>query len=109
MNCKRYAVHWVSFDPTRGSELSKTRPGVIVSLDALNHALETVVVCPLTSQLHPDWRTRLSVKVGGKSAEIAADQIRTVSKTRLGKKMGALSTRDAAALRRLLGEMYADG
>ena len=108
MACKRYDIHWIELDPTRGSEMRKTRPGVIVSLDVLNRALETVVVCPLTSQLHPDWRTRLSVKISGKLAEIAADQIRTISKTRLGKKLATLSAKDAAALRRLVGEMYAD-
>ena len=69
MNLKRYDIHWVELDPTRGSELRKTRPAVIVSMDMLNRALETVVVCPLTSQLHPDWRTRLPVKVKGKSCE----------------------------------------
>ena len=109
MNFKRYEIHWVELDPTRGSELRKTRSAVIVSLDALNRALETVVVCPMTSQLQPDWRTRLQVKVKGKSCDIAADQIRTVSKSRLRKKLGSLSPRDVAALRRLLGEMYADG
>jgi mRNA interferase MazF len=108
MICKRYGIHWVELDPVRGSELRKTRPAVIVSLDVLNRALETLVVCPLTSQLHPGWRTRLQVKVKGKAAEIAADQIRTVSKSRLGGKLGALSARDAAALRRLLAEMYTD-
>ena len=107
--CKRYDVHWVKLDPARGSELRKTRHAVIVSLDVLNRALETVVVCPLTSRLHPDWRTRLPVKVVGKPSEIAADQIRAISKERLGKKIGSLSARDAAALRRLLGEMYAEG
>jgi mRNA interferase MazF len=106
MAFKRYNVHWVKLDPVRGSELRKTRPAVIVGLDALNQALETVVVCLLTTQLHPEWRTRLIVKVRGRSAEIAADQIRAVSKSRLGKKLGSLSPRDAAALRRLLGEMY---
>jgi mRNA interferase MazF len=105
---KRYDVHWVTLDPSRGSELRKTRPAVIVSLDVLNRALETVVVCPLTTQLHPGWRSRVPVKIAGKPAEIAADQIRAISKSRLGKKIGALSARDGAALRRLLGEMYAD-
>lgn len=109
MACKRYDVYWVQLDPARGSELRKTRPAVIVSLDVLNRALETVVVCPLTSRLHPALRTRLPVKVAGKQAEITADQIRTVSKPRLGKKLGSLSARDAAALRRSLGEMYAEG
>ncbi len=80
---------------------------MVVSLDALNRVLETVVVCPLTSQLHPAWRARLQVTVKGKAAEIAADQIRTVSKSRLGKKLGSVSASDAAALHRLLGEMYA--
>jgi mRNA interferase MazF len=107
MTFKRDDIRWVDLDPTRESELRKTRPAVIVSLDALNRVLETVVVCPLTSQLHPDWRTRLQITVKGKAAEIAADQIRTVSKSRLGKRLGSLSARDAAALRRLLGEMYA--
>jgi mRNA interferase MazF len=105
---KRYNVHWVTLDPTRGSELRKTRPAVIVSLDVLNRALETVVVCPLTTQLHPAWRSRVPVKISGKPAEIAADQIRAVNRSRLGKKIGSISARDAAALRRLLGEMYAD-
>ena len=108
MICKRYDIHWVELDSARGSELRKTRPAVIVSLDVLNRALETVVVCPLTSQLHPAWRTRLPVKVKGKQAEIAADQIRTVSMGRLGKKLASLTAQDAAALRRLLGEMYAE-
>ena len=105
---ERYAVDWVALDPARGRELRKTRSGVIVSLNVLNRALETVVICPLATQLHPDWRCRISVKLAGKPAEIAADQIRTVSKGRLGKKLGTLSSADAAALRRLLGEMYAD-
>jgi mRNA interferase MazF len=105
---KRYDIRWVQLDPTIGGELRKTRPAVIISMDVLNRALDTVVVCPLTTQLHPDWRTRLSVKVEGKPAEIAADQIRTVSKKRLGKKLGSLSAADAAALRRLLAEMYTE-
>lgn len=108
MVCKRYDIHWVELDPARGSELRKTRPAVIVSLDVLNRVLETVVVCPLTSKLHPGWRTRLPVKIAGKHAVIAADQIRTVSKSRLGKKLGSLSGRNAAALRRVLAEMYSE-
>jgi mRNA interferase MazF len=103
---KRYEIYWVRLDPARGGEIRKTRPAVIVSLDPLNRALETVVICPLTSQLHPEWRTRIGISVAGKRAEVAADQIRTVSKRRLGRKLGALSARDAAALRRLLNEMY---
>lgn len=105
---KRYDVRWAALDPAEGAEMAKTRPVVIVSLNALIERLQTVTVCPLTTQLHPSWRTRLGVHVGRRSAEIAVDQIRTVSKTRLGKKLGALSESDARALRRLITEMYGE-
>jgi mRNA interferase MazF len=105
---KRYEVRWASLDPTEGAEMAKTRPVVIVSLDVLNERLQTVTVCPLTTQLHPTWRTRLSVRIGRRDAEIAVDQIRTISKSRLGKKLGTLSDSDARALRRLITEMYGE-
>lgn len=105
---KRYDVRWASLDPTAGAEMAKTRPVVIVSLDALNDRLATVVVCPLTSQLHPAWRTRLTVRVAGRAAEIAVDQIRTISKSRLGAKVGRISETKAGELRRLITEMYGE-
>ena len=105
---KRDEIYWMRFDPVEGSEIGKTRPAIIVSLDVLNERLETVVVCPLTSAIRPHWQTRLKITAAGREADICADQIRAVSKRRLGKKLGKLSPRDAAALRRLLGEMYAD-
>jgi mRNA interferase MazF len=105
---KRYEIRWTALDPTRGAEMAKTRPAVIVSLDVLNRRLPTVTVCPLTSQLHPTWRSRLSVRCDGRPAEIAVDQIRTVSKARLGDKIGSLSPGEAAALRRVITEMYGE-
>jgi mRNA interferase MazF len=105
---KRYDVRWADLDPTQGSEMAKTRPVVIVSLDVLNARLPTVTVCPLTTQLHPSWRTRLTVRVAKRQAEIAVDQIRTISKARLGKKLGSLTRTDAGALRRLITEMYGE-
>ena len=105
---KRYEIRWTALDPTQGAEMAKTRPAVIVSLDALNRALPTVTVCPLTSQLHPAWRSRLQVRCAGRAAEVAVDQIRTVSKVRLGDKIGSLSKDEAAALRRVITEMYGD-
>ena len=105
---KRYEIRWAALDPVQGAEMARTRPAVIVSLDALNQRLQTVTICPLTSHLHPTWRTRLGCRVGGQSSEIAVDQIRTVSKARLGKKVGALSSEEAGALRRLLTEMYGE-
>ena len=105
---KRYDIRWANLDPVVGAEMAKRRPVVIVSLDALNLRLQTVTVCPLTSQLHPTWRTRLAVRVARKNAEIAVDQIRTISKARIGDKLGALTAADATKLRRLLTEMYGE-
>lgn len=104
----RYDVYWAELDPVRGSEIAKSRPVVIVSLDVLNESLAAVTVCPLTSQIHPDWRSRIQIRCAGRPAEIAVDQIRTISKQRLGRKLGTLSEREAAALRRLITEMYGE-
>lgn len=105
---KRYEVRWAKLGSSRGAEMAKTRPVVIVSLDELNAKLQTVTVCPLTSQPHPAWRCRLPVRCAGREAEIAIDQIRTISKARLGSKIGALSEDEASALRRLITEMYGE-
>lgn len=103
---KRYDVFWTDLDPVRGSEIAKTRPVVIVSLDVLNQALSTITVCPLTSILHPDWRCRVQITCAGKPAEIAVDQIRTISKSRLGKKLSSLKESEIQTLRQTIMEMY---
>jgi len=108
MSFSRYDICWVDFEPVRGSEMSKVRPAVIVSLDALNSALKTVVVCPITSQIHLGWRSRLQIRLKGRVGEIAVDQIRSVAKERLGKKIQALPPSDAAVLRQLLSDMYGE-
>lgn len=105
---KRYEIRWVALDPVRGGEMAKTRPAVIVSLDVLNERLNTVTVCPLTSRLHPTWRSRLPVRCGGRAAEVAVDQIRTISKSRLGDRIGRLTDAEARTLRRIITEMYGE-
>ena len=106
MTPARYGVYLAALDPTVGREIAKTRPVVVVSMDAMNRHAETVVVCPLTTKLHPTWRSRIQVRCAGKPAEIAADQIRTISTLRLVKKVDALALADAARLRELIVEMY---
>jgi mRNA interferase MazF len=108
LNIKRYAIYFADLNPTTGSEIKKTRPVVIISQDEMNTHLETVVVCPLTSKLHPQWRTRLQITCANKKAEIAVDQIRTISKQRLKKKLDTLSKTTAAQLRKLITDMYGE-
>lgn len=108
MNIKRYEIYFADLNPTIGSEIKKVRPVVIISQDEMNKYLKTVVVCPLTSELHPQWRTRLQIKCANKKAEIAVDQIRTISKQRLKKKIYKLSKIKAIQLRKLITDMYGE-
>ena len=108
MNIRRYEIYYADLNPTIGSEIKKIRPVVIISQNEMNKYLETVVVCPLTSKLHPQWRTRLQIKCANKKAEIAVDQIRTISKQRLKMKIDALSKTDAAQIRKLITDMYGE-
>jgi mRNA interferase MazF len=105
---ERYGIYFADLDPTQGSEIAKTRPVVVVSHDAMNRNLDTVVVCPLTSSLHPRWRSRIPVVCAGRAGEICVDQIRTLSKGRLGRQVDRLDPARAAKLRQLIAEMYAE-
>ena len=103
---ERYGIYLADLDPTRGREIAKTRPVVVISQDAMNRNLDTVVVCPLTTKLHPQWRSRIQITCARKKAEIAVDQIRTVDKERLAKRIDRLEASTAAQLRHLITEMY---
>lgn len=105
---ERYCVYLADLDPVRGREIAKTRPVVVVSQEEMNRNLDTVVVCPLTTKLHPRWRSRIQVVCARRKAEIAVDQIRTLSKERLGKRLDKLAPAEAAQLRRLISEMYGE-
>lgn len=105
---KRYEIYFADSNPTVGSEICKIRPVVIISDDAMNKYLETIVVCPITSKIHPTWRARLQINCAENQAEIAVDQIRTISKTRLKKKINQLSGMESSQLRRIITEMYGE-
>jgi mRNA interferase MazF len=106
MRIEQYGIYWVNLDPVIGAEISKTRPVVIVSDNLMNTHLQTVVGCPLTSSLHPKWRSRIQVECGGREAEIAVDQIRTLSKARILEKIDNLTAGQAQLLRRRITEIY---
>jgi len=105
---RQYEIYLADLNLTKGSELKKTRPVVIISKNDMNKYLGTVVVCPLTKVLHPGWRSRIQVVCNKKKAEIAVDQIRTISKSRLLKKIDVLSPTGAFLLRELITEMYGE-
>ena len=105
---KRYDICYADLNPAVGGEITKIRPVVIVSQDSMNKNLDTVVVCPLTTKLHLQWRSRIQIKCSGYTAEIAIDQIRTISKKRLKQKVDKLSPEEALQLRQLITQMYGE-
>lgn len=106
MTPKRYEIFFADLNPTIGGEIKKIRPVVVVSKDEMNTYLDTVVICPLTSKLHPTWRSRIQINCNNKPAEIAVDQIRAISKQRLKEKIDKLKPEKGLELRRLITEMY---
>jgi mRNA interferase MazF len=86
---KRGEVYWVNLDPTRGSEIRKTRPGLVISPDDMNQVLPRVIVAPLTTSGQP-LGCRPEVRFKGKRARILLDQVRAVDRARLGKCMGEI-------------------
>ena len=86
---KRGEVYWVDLNPTRGSEIQKTRPCLVISPDDMNMALPRVLVAPITSK-GQTLGCRPTTQFKGRPARILLDQIRSIDKIRLGKKMGAI-------------------
>lgn len=95
----------VELDPARGSEVRKTRPCLVVSPDELNHHLRTIIVAPLTTGGHA-YPFRPACRFGGKAGRVALDQLRTVDRERLRKRLGVLSTANKAAVFTVLAEMF---
>lgn len=101
---KRFEVWLITLDPRVGGKIKKTRPCVIISPDDMSK-LNTVLIAPLTSK-GLKMPMRLSVKFQGKSGLILLDQIRSVDKIRLVKKMGDLDAAKSKKLCKLLQEMF---
>ncbi len=91
---KRGDVYWVNLDPTVGGEAKKRRPAVILSPDEMNRSLSVVIVAPITSSKKP-WPTRADVRLSGKVGQIMLDQIRTVDKSRLMKRIAEVEVAEA--------------
>ncbi|RWX52007.1 transcriptional modulator of MazE/toxin, MazF [Candidatus Electrothrix marina] len=106
MVVKRFDVYLVNLDPTIGSEIQKTRPCLVISPDEMNRNIRTVIIAPMTSA-QKDYPTRVSCTFKKKQGQIVLDQIRTIDKTRLIKKLGTLDSRAQSDVIATLQRLFA--
>jgi mRNA interferase MazF len=103
---RRDEVWLVSLDPTRGAEMQKTRPCVVVSPDEMNRHLRTLIVAPMTTT-ERQYPTRVALTFRGRHGEVALDQLRAVDRQRLMKKLGRITLSASEAVSSVLVEMFA--
>ena len=106
MVVKRFDIFLVNLDPTIGSEIRKARPCLIISPDEMNNFIATVIIAPMTTKGR-DYPTRVPCTFKRKSGQIVLDQIRTVDKIRLIKKLGTIDVDTQEKIFSTLAEMFA--
>ena len=105
MEVNRFDVFLVALDPTIGHEIKKTRPCTVISPDEMNHHIGTVIIAPMTTKGRK-YPTRVECSFQGVVGQVVLDQIRTVDKTRLVKRLGRLSPMAADQVLNILTEMF---
>ena len=107
MVVKRFEVYLVNSDPTIGSEIQKTRPCLVISPDEMNNYIATIIIAPMTTQGR-DYPSRVNCEFEGKAGQIVLDQIRTVDRSRLVKKLGKISATTQKEILTVLLEMFSE-
>mgnify|MGYP005863968489 CR=1 FL=1 len=104
---KRFDVCLVNLDPTIGAEIKKTRPSVIISPDSMNLSrFKTVIIAPLTSTIRESFPTRVRTSFKGKEGQIALDQLRSIDRSRIVKKLGELKSKSSDEILTILSIMF---
>lgn len=101
----QFEVYMVDLNPTKGSEMKKVRPAVIISPNEMNRNLETVIIAPLTHTIKR-YPSRVPAQFAGQAGEIALDQIRAIDKSRLKQKQGKIDTATSANIKAVLTTMF---
>jgi mRNA interferase MazF len=107
MDLNQYEIVLVNLDPTVGSEIKKTRPCVVISPNEMNRYLRTITIAPMTTKSHP-YPTRLKIKHNSTDGWVVIDQLRTIDKIRVIKKVGALSTDEIQSCKAIIRETFVD-
>ena len=107
MVVRQYEIFLVSLDPAVGHEIRKSRPCVVLSPDEMNDHIATVIIAPMTTKT-PPYPTRVPLAFEGKDGWIVLDQLRTVDRRRLAKKLGAVPLDVITDIKAVLGEMLVE-
>ena len=102
---RRDEVWLIALDPSKGSEIKKTRPCLVVSPDEMNEALQTVLVAPMTTTLR-NYPTRVNLTFRNKVGQVALDQLRAIDRQRLVRKLGMVSSKTTSQVSSVLIEMF---
>lgn len=102
---RRDEVCLIALDPSKRSEIKKTRPCLVVSPDEMNEPLQTVLVAPMTTTVR-SYPTRVNLTFKNKAGQVALDQLRAIDRQRLIRRLGAISSKNANEVSRILVEMF---
>ena len=105
MKVNRFEVYLINLDPTQGNEIKKTRPCLVISPNEMNHFISTVIVAPMTTKGR-DYPTRVACEFQEKQGQIVLDQMRTVDKSRLIRKLGKIDKNSQSEVMAILAEMF---
>ncbi|GAB6156380.1 type II toxin-antitoxin system PemK/MazF family toxin [Desulfosporosinus burensis] len=104
----QYSLYWIDLNPTKGAEINKTRPCLVISPSEMNEHLQTIIIAPVTSRGRSGYPTRIKVTVDDVNGWIVLDQIRAIDKTRLCEKIGNLNTAEILEVKSIIKEMLVD-
>ena len=107
MEVKRFEVYLVNLDPTVGHEIKKSRPCLVISPDEMNRYISTVIVAPMTTKGR-NYPTRVQCTFKGKEGHVVLDQIRTVDKARLAKRLGKIDSQTQTEIFSVLAELFSE-
>jgi mRNA interferase MazF len=102
----RFDILLVSLDPSQGAEIKKTRPCLVISPDEMNKYIKTIIIAPITSSIK-NYPTRISITLDGKEGNIVLDQLRTIDKSRVIKKLGEIDYKTSKIVVKSLETMFA--
>jgi len=107
MEVKRFDVYLVNLDPTIGHEIKKSRPCLVISPEEMNRYISTVIIAPMTTKGR-NYPTRVPCTFQGKEGQVVIDQLRTVDKIRLAKRLGKIDSETQANVFLVLAELFSE-